>query len=178
MKRVWLALPLLLFLGLGMVLYRGLYLDPTTLPSALIGQPFPAFQLSSVEDDRPLRRDALLGRPALVNVWGTWCVACREEHPTLIRLAAAGVVIHGIDYKDDGAAAKAWLRSLGNPYRTNISDPQGSLGLDLGVYGAPETFLIDAQGVIRYKHVGILDEQVWRDELAPRYQALLTGERP
>lgn len=178
MKRVWLALPLLVFLGLGVVLYRGLYLDPTTLPSALIGQPFPDFQLSSVQDGRPLGREVLLGRPALVNVWGTWCVACREEHPTLTRLAAAGVVIHGVNYKDDNAAAKAWLHGLGNPYQINISDPQGSLGLDLGVYGAPETFLIDAQGVIRYKHVGILDEQVWRDQLAPRYQALVAGEQP
>ncbi|WP_263263960.1 DsbE family thiol:disulfide interchange protein [Pseudomonas sp. RIT-PI-S] len=173
MTRAWLAIPLVLFVGLAAVLYRGLYLDPAELPSALIGKPFPAFALTAVEDGRPLGRSALLGAPALVNVWGTWCVACRDEHPTLARLAAQGVLIHGINYKDDTVAANRWLVQLSNPYRVNVSDAQGTLGLDLGVYGAPETFLIDAQGIIRYKHVGIVDEQVWRDELAPRYQALL-----
>lgn len=178
MKRAWLALPLVLFVGLAVLLYRGLYLDPAELPSALIGQPFPAFALTSLDDGAPLGRQALLGKPALVNVWGTWCVACRDEHPTLARLAEQGVVIHGINYKDDSAAARRWLRQLHNPYQVNVSDPQGTLGLDLGVYGAPETFLIDAQGVVRYKHVGIVDEQVWQRELAPRYQALLGQEAP
>lgn len=178
MKRAWLAVPLLLFIGLAVVLYRGLYLDPSELPSALIGKPFPTFELPALEDGRPLRRDALLGQPALVNVWGTWCVACRDEHPTLARLAEQGVIIHGINYKDDAIAANRWLRQLHNPYRVNVSDPQGTLGLDLGVYGAPETFLIDAQGVIRYKHVGIVSDQVWRDEIAPRYQALREEGRP
>lgn len=178
MKRAWLAVPLLLFIGLAVVLYRGLYLDPSELPSALIGKPFPAFDLPALEDGRPLNRNALLGQPALVNVWGTWCVACRDEHPTLARLAEQGVIIHGINYKDDTPAANRWLRQLHNPYQVNVSDPQGTLGLDLGVYGAPETFLIDAQGVIRYKHVGIVSDEVWRDEIAPRYQALREEGRP
>ncbi|WP_225772825.1 DsbE family thiol:disulfide interchange protein [Pseudomonas sp. Marseille-Q5115] len=178
MKRAWLAVPLLLFIGLAVVLYRGLYLDPSELPSALIGKPFPAFDLPALEDGRPLNRNALLGQPALVNVWGTWCVACRDEHPILARLAGQGVIIHGINYKDDTTAANRWLRQLHNPYQVNVSDPQGTLGLDLGVYGAPETFLIDAQGVIRYKHVGIVSDEVWRDEIAPRYQALREEGRP
>jgi cytochrome c biogenesis protein CcmG/thiol:disulfide interchange protein DsbE len=178
MKRWLLVVPLVVFLGLALVLYRGLYLDPAELPSALIGQPFPDFALKAVEDGRALDRSALTGAPALVNVWGTWCTACRDEHPTLARLAAQGVLIHGINYKDDARAANLWLQQLRNPYRVNVSDPQGTLGLDLGVYGAPETFLIDAQGVIRYKHVGIVDDHVWRDELAPRYQALVGGSPP
>jgi cytochrome c biogenesis protein CcmG/thiol:disulfide interchange protein DsbE len=177
MKRRWLAIPLLLFVGMAAMLYRGLYLNPAELPSALIGKPFPAFALTSLSG-QPLGREALLGTPALINVWGTWCVACRDEHPTLARLAEQGVVIHGINYKDDTTAANQWLRTLHNPYRVNVSDPQGTLGLDLGVYGAPETFLIDAQGVIRYKHVGIVDDQVWQRELAPRYQALVSEQAP
>lgn len=177
MNRRWLAVPLLLFVGMAAMLYRGLYLDPAELPSALIGKPFPAFALTSLSG-QPLGREAFLGRPALVNVWGTWCAACRKEHPTLARLARQGVVIHGINYKDDTTAATQWLRTLHNPYQVNVSDPQGTLGLDLGVYGAPETFLIDAQGVIRYKHVGIVDDHVWQRELAPRYQALVSEPAP
>lgn len=178
MKRWLLAMPLLAFLGLAVVLYRGLYLDPTELPSALIGKPFPAFSLAALDDGRLLGRGALLGTPALVNVWGTWCVACRAEHPVLERLAEQGVVIHGINYKDNAQAAQRWLRELHNPYTLNISDPEGTLGLDLGVYGAPETFLIDAKGNIVYKHVGIVNDQIWRDELAPRYQALKDDPAP
>jgi cytochrome c biogenesis protein CcmG/thiol:disulfide interchange protein DsbE len=90
----------------------------------------------------------------------------------LNRLAEAGVVIHGVNYKDDSEAARKWLKDYLDPYQVNVADPQGSLGINLGVYGAPETFLIDAQGIIRHKYVGAIDERVWRNELAPRYQAL------
>ena len=178
MKRWFMVLPLVLFLGVAALLYRGLYLDPAELPSALIGKPFPAFSLPAVQGERMLSRADLLGKPALVNVWGTWCVACRVEHPVLTRLAQQGVLIYGVNYKDVNADALKWLKEFHDPYRLNIRDQEGSLGLDLGVYGAPETFLIDAQGVIRYKHVGVIDDAVWREKLAARSQQLVDEARP
>lgn len=178
MKRWILLLPLVVFLGLSALLFRGLFLDPAALPSALIGKPFPEFSLRAVNGDKVLTRQDLLGRPALVNVWATWCVACRVEHPVLNRLAQQGVVIHGINYKDTNAEAQKWLKDFHNPYQLNLRDDDGSLGLNLGVYGAPETFLIDAKGIIRHKFVGVIDDQVWREQLAGRYQALVDEARP
>ncbi|KTT35838.1 thiol:disulfide interchange protein [Pseudomonas oryzihabitans] len=174
-RRLLLCLPLLAFLVLAGFLYRGLYRDPQVLPSALVGQPFPAFSQPGVVDERLFSRQDLLGRPALVNVWGTWCVACREEHPLLNRLKAQGVVIHGVNYKDDNASARRWLAEFHDPYQLDIRDDEGRLGLDLGVYGAPETFLIDAQGIVRYRHVGVVDQRVWDEELGPRYRALVAA---
>jgi cytochrome c biogenesis protein CcmG/thiol:disulfide interchange protein DsbE len=172
MKRLILVLPLLAFLAIAVFLYRGLFLDPAELPSALIGKPFPAFSLPSVTGERTLTEADLKGKPALVNVWGTWCVSCRVEHPVLNKLAQMGVTIYGVNYKDDNAAALKWLKEFHNPYQLDIRDEQGSLGLDLGVYGAPETFLIDKDGIIRHKFVGVIDEVVWREQLAPLYQSL------
>ncbi len=170
-------LPLAIFLIVAVFLYRGLFLNPSELPSALIGKPFPAFTLPSVKAGEPAITQAdLLGKPALVNVWGTWCVACKVEHPVLNKLASQGVVIHGINYKDDTAAARDWLRDFHDPYQLNISDVDGSLGLDLGVYGAPETFLIDHNGIIRHKYVGVIDERVWQQEIAPLYQAMVDDQ--
>ncbi|WP_426142087.1 DsbE family thiol:disulfide interchange protein [Pseudomonas sp. DWP3-1-2] len=173
MKRWVLLLPLAIFLGVAVFLYRGLYLDPAELPSALIGKPFPEFSLPQVESDKVLTRADLLGKPALVNVWGTWCVACRVEHPVLNKLAQQGVVIYGVNYKDVNADALKWLKDFHNPYQLNIRDEEGSLGLNLGVYGAPETFLIDSKGIIRHKYVGVIDETVWREQLAGLYQGLV-----
>lgn len=179
MKRALLLLPLAAFLLLLVFLFKGLYLDNENLPSVLIGKPFPEFQLPSVEEGQAdIGTADLKGQPSLVNVWATWCVACRVEHPVLNKLAEQGVVIHGVNYKDDNDAARKWLRDLHNPYQLNISDPQGRLGLDLGVYGAPETFLVDAEGIIRYKFIGVIDERVWQSELAPRYQALVEEAQP
>ena len=159
MKRLLLLLPLLVFLGVALFLYRGLFLDPSELPSALIGKPFPAFSLPALDDPaRTLSEADLKGKPALVNVWATWCPSCRHEHPVLNKLAEAGVVIHGVNYKDQRAPAQKWLRELHNPYRLNIEDAKGSLGLDLGVYGAPETFFVDADGLVRYRHFGPLTD--------------------
>lgn len=174
MKRLLMLLPLAVFLIVAVFLYRGLFLDPSELPSALINKPMPAFSLPSVEDPQRMISDAdLKGKPALVNVWATWCVACKVEHPVLNKLAAQGVTIHGVNYKDDNAEAQKWLREFHDPYQLNIRDEQGSLGLDLGVYGAPETFIIDKQGVIRHKFVGVISEQVWREQLAALYQELV-----
>lgn len=195
MRRLYLILPLLLFVGLAGFFFMTLLnkqrqneeliasgMQPSnslTLPSALIGKPFPPFTLPSVEDpSQMLTTDDLIGRPALVNVWATWCVACRVEHPVLNKLSAQGVVIHGVNYKDENASAQKWLKEFHDPYQLNISDAEGRLGLDLGVYGAPETFLIDGEGVIRYKFIGVVDERIWERELQPRYQALLDGAQP
>ncbi|MGV8919891.1 MAG: DsbE family thiol:disulfide interchange protein [Pseudomonas sp.] len=173
MKRWVLLIPLALFLGLAAFLYRGLYLDPAELPSAMIGKPFPAFSLPDVQNGKVITQADLLGKPALVNVWGTWCISCRVEHPVLNKLAQQGVVIYGINYKDVNADAIKWLTEFHNPYQINISDAAGNLGLNLGVYGAPETFLIDRKGVIRYKHVGVIDDTVWHEQLASLYQGLV-----
>jgi len=177
MKRWIMVLPLAVFLLVAVFLYRGLFLDPTELPSAMIGKPFPAFSLQSV-DGKPLTQADLIGKPALVNVWATWCPSCKVEHPYLNKLAEQGVVIHGVNYKDDNAAALKWLAEFHNPYQLDIRDEQGSLGLDLGVYGAPETFVIDAKGIIRFKHVGVVDATVWREQLAPLYQGLVDEAKP
>ncbi len=159
------VLPLVIFLMIVGFLAAGLYRDPRLVPSPLIGKPAPAFSLSALRDaDRQLTLADLKGQPVLLNVWATWCAACRAEHPLLMELAhRREIAIYGLNYRDDRKAAIAWLGQLGDPYRANIYDPQGILALDLGVYGAPETFVLDAQGIITYKHVGVLTPDVWRD---------------
>lgn len=166
-RRWILLLPLFLFLVLGGFLLRGLQLDPKALPSALIDQPLPGFDLPVLGQEQRVKRDDVIGDVALFNVWATWCVSCRVEHPFLTELAERGVPIYGINYKDVDAQALSWLQELGDPYRLSIVDAEGSLGLDLGVYGAPETYVVDADGIIRYRFVGVVDERVWRDILQP-----------
>ena len=178
MRRWLMLVPLAVFLGMAWFLYRGLYLDPTELPSAMIDKPFPAFSLPSVEGDKTLTEADLKGKPALVNVWATWCISSRVEHPVLTKLADQGVLIYGVNYKDVNEDAKKWLKDFHNPYQLDINDADGSLGLNLGVYGAPETFLIDSKGIIRHKFVGVIDETVWREQLAGKYQALVDEAKP
>lgn len=173
--RLKLFLPLLLFVVLAGFLFRGLSLDPRELPSALIDKPFPAFRLAALEDGRELTRESVTGRAALFNVWATWCISCRVEHPYLEQLAGEGIPIYGVNYKDNDEAARRWLADLGDPYVLNIVDREGTLGLDLGVYGAPETYLVDAAGVIRYRHVGVIDERVWRSTLEPLWREITAG---
>ena len=170
--RLKLFIPLILFGVMALFLFRGLGLDPRELPSALIDRPLPEFSLPSLGGDRMLTRADIAGQVALVNVWATWCSSCRVEHPYLQQLADQGVTIFGVNYKDEAAAARRWLDQLGDPYQLNIVDKQGTLGLDLGVYGAPETYLVDAGGVIRYRHVGVVDDRVWRSILQPLYAEL------
>lgn len=176
MGRLKLFIPLGLFLGLTLLLMRGLQLDPQALPSALIDQPFPEFSLPMLGREQVANRQQVTGDVALVNVWATWCVSCRVEHPFLTQLALGGVPIYGINLKDVDAKALAWLAELGDPYRFSIVDEEGSLGLDLGVYGAPETYVIDRQGIIRYRHVGVVNEQVWVQVLEPIMREL-KGDR-
>ncbi|EBP0383279.1 DsbE family thiol:disulfide interchange protein, partial [Salmonella enterica] len=128
-----------------------------------------AFRLESLETPGQYYQAEVLtqGKPVLLNVWATWCPTCRAEHQYLNRLAAQGIRVVGLNYKDDREKAVAWLKELGNPYALSLSDSDGMLGLDLGVYGAPETFLIDGRGIIRYRHAGDLNARVWESELKP-----------
>lgn len=170
-------LPLLLFVALAALLLSRNGSDPSYLPSARLGQPVPAFSLPSLDDpQRQLDAGLFKGQVTLLNVWATWCVSCLVEHPVLMELAEAGVPIVGVNYKDEREAALTYLQNNGNPFRAVIADSQGSLGIDLGVYGAPETYLIDREGRIRYRSVGVIDNKAWTDELKPRYDALVAGK--
>lgn len=170
MPRWLLFVPFLLFFALAAFLLRGLSLDPKALPSALIDRPLPAFDLPRLGSDDTVTSADVVGEVSLLNVWATWCISCRVEHPYLQKLAREeGVPIYGINYKDSDAEALRWLTETGDPYRFSIADRAGTLGVDLGVYGAPETYLLDAQGVIRYRHVGVIDDRVWRTVLKPLY---------
>jgi len=176
-SRASLFVPLAAFVVIAGLLYAGFSLnDPHVLPSALIGKPFPAFDLPALGagGDSTQRYSATDVRgPALVNVWATWCPTCRAEHEELLRIhRETGLPIIGVNYKDDPAQARDWLQRLGNPYAFNIVDATGSLGVDLGVYGAPETFLVDASGTIVYKRVGDVNRVVWEREIKPRIDAL------
>ena len=160
--------PIAIFAVIASFLVFGLSNDPTHLPSAVIGKKLPEFQLIDVADDSKLiTDDDLKGQYALLNFWGTWCQACHVEHPMLLELAEQGVVIYGVDYKDELTPAKRWLTELGNPYQRVIFDPRGSLGFDMGVTGAPETFLIDPQGFVLHRYQGALDWNVWNTQFVP-----------
>jgi cytochrome c biogenesis protein CcmG/thiol:disulfide interchange protein DsbE len=167
--------PFALFLVLSVFLFKGLERDPTELPSALIGEAFPEFFLPQLLDPQSMRsRDDFTGQVVLVNVWATWCFACRIEHPMLNDLAEQGVKIVGLNYKDQRSDATKWLEERGNPYLFNIFDAEGSLGFDLGVYGAPETYLVDAEGIVRQRRVGVVDQRVWDEQFRDLYQQLLS----
>jgi cytochrome c biogenesis protein CcmG/thiol:disulfide interchange protein DsbE len=176
MARLKLFVPLIIVVAMGLMFFAVLMdedYDPQALPSALIDKPLPAFDLPMLMQAGKISNDDLVGEVALLNVWATWCVSCRVEHPYLNQLAETqGLTIYGINYKDSSVDARRWLADLGNPYRRNIVDADGRLGLDLGVYGAPETYLIDKRGVIRFKHVGIVNERLWNEKLASIVQQL------
>ncbi|ASK33505.1 DsbE family thiol:disulfide interchange protein [Alcanivorax sp. N3-2A] len=164
---LWIFLPLIAFVALAILLASGLGRDPELLPSALAGKPVPDFSLPSLVSERTLSNQDLTGRWQLLNVWATWCPTCHIEHPYLLELAARGVPIVGLNYKDEDSAARDYLAELGNPFTEVIVDKDGQLGLDLGVYGAPETFLINPQGEIVLRQVGDMNERVWQEKFAP-----------
>jgi len=167
-QRLFLFIPIAIFAVLVVLFWRGLSLDPNDMPSALLNKPVPKFSLPRLENPQELRNESLLhGKVTLLNVWGTWCVTCREEHAFLNQLQNKGIHIIGIDYKDITADAQRWIAELGNPYDDIIVDEEGRLGLDLGVFGAPETYVVDKQGIIRYKHIGDLNQKVWDETIQP-----------
>lgn len=174
------VIPIALFAVLGALLGYAIYemqrgeYSPRTIPSPLVGKPLPDFTLPTVADPtRQLGPRQLRGRVYLLNVWASWCAACRDEHPLLNELARGKTVtLIGLNHKDRREDALAWLKQLGNPYETSLSDLDGRLGIELGVYGVPETFVIDQDGVIRYKHIGPLTPAVLEQKLLPLVKQL------
>ena len=167
-------LPLGVFLLLALFLALGLKLDPREVPSPLVDKPAPSFAAPALaRPNEQIQRDALLGKVWVLNVWASWCVACRDEHPVLVDFAKrAGVPIYGLNYKDQRADALGWLNQFGNPYADSVFDGDGRIGIDYGVYGVPETFVIDRQGTIRLKHIGPVTPEVLRDKIEPMLKKL------
>ena len=174
MNKVIRFIPLILFIVLAVVLYRGLFLNPQAMPSALVGKVMPEFTLQDLHDPNiSLTKADLTGELHLINVWATWCPSCRYEHPYFLELAKSKrFKLYGLNYKDEREAAKQWLEKLGDPYLFSIFDPLGKLGMDLGVYAAPETFVIDHQGIIRKRYAGPIDANVWQKEFEPLIQVI------
>jgi cytochrome c biogenesis protein CcmG/thiol:disulfide interchange protein DsbE len=169
-----LLIPLVVFVGLCAFLLVGLWRDPREVPSPLIGKPAPAFTLAQLHDpSKTLGPADLAGQVWLLNVWASWCVSCREEHPLLVELGKSKLVpIVGLDYKDESAAGKRWLAQNGDPYTVSVVDRDGRVGIDWGVYGVPETFVVDKAGVIRYKQIGPITAEALQKKILPLIREL------
>jgi len=173
MNKIIRFLPLVLVIALGVVLYRGLSLNPQDMPSALVGKAMPDFALSTLNDaNKTVTKADLVGDIVLLNVWATWCPTCKYEHPFLLELATdpkfkAQVSLYGVNYKDERLPGQKWLTNYQDPFKFSIFDDEGLLGVKLGVFGAPETFVIDHHGIIRKRFAGALDIRVWRKEFEP-----------
>ncbi|MFN2532302.1 MAG: DsbE family thiol:disulfide interchange protein [Pyrinomonadaceae bacterium] len=167
-------IPLVLFAILVVFLAIGLGRDPHEVPSPLINKAAPAFQLPQLRDpSKTFSAQDMRGKVSLLNVWASWCVSCREEHPLLLEYARSGAVpIYGLNYKDRRQDALSWLGDLGDPYVLSVSDVEGRVGIDYGVYGAPETYLIDRDGIIRFKQIGPLTPDVWDKKILPLVKEL------
>jgi cytochrome c biogenesis protein CcmG, thiol:disulfide interchange protein DsbE len=174
MKSLKFILPLAVFGVLVVFLWRGLSLNPREIPSPLIGKPAPQFALPQLgQAGTTIKRDDLLGKVWVLNVWASWCAPCREEHPVVVAFAKrSSVPVYGLNYKDQPTAANTWLAQLGNPYAATLVDADGKAGIDWGVYGVPETFVIDKAGIIRMKHIGVLTEEAVRTKLEPLVKEL------
>jgi cytochrome c biogenesis protein CcmG, thiol:disulfide interchange protein DsbE len=174
MKGLRFAIPLAAFVVLAGFLAVGLNLDPHEVPSPLIGKPAPTFALTRLDDGaKTIRRDDMLGKVWILNVWASWCVACREEHPHLLDFARTKrVPLLGLNYKDTRRDGLAWLARLGDPYDASLFDGDGRVGIDFGVYGVPETFVIDKQGVVRFKQIGPVTPDVLKTRIVPLLEQL------
>jgi cytochrome c biogenesis protein CcmG/thiol:disulfide interchange protein DsbE len=167
-------LPLAIFVVLAGFMWKGLSLNPRDVPSPLVGKPAPQFELSQLHQaEQMISRDSNLGKVWLLNVWASWCVACRAEHEYVGRLAQMNLVkVIGLNYKDKPVDAKNWLRELGDPYTASLMDQDGRVGIDWGVYGVPETFIVDKNGTIRYKYIGPINQEVLDTEIVPLLREL------
>lgn len=171
-------LPLIIFVALALAFLVQLNRnaqgdDPKALESKLVGKPVPTAQLTDLFSNKNYNNSLFQqGKPILLNVWATWCPTCYMEHQYLNYLSKSGVTIVGLDYKDDSQKAIRWLNDLGNPYQVTLKDEKGSFAFDLGVYGAPETFIVDGNGIIHYRYAGDVNEQVWQQKLKPIYDKL------
>ncbi len=166
----WRIVPLVVFVGACFFLARGLQLEPQKIPLAQINRPLPAFRIPVLgEKSEWLSAKDFAGTVILLNVWASWCSACAEEQLFLRQLQQEGIPIYGLNYKDHPEAALEWLIEWGNPYQRIGRDLLGQTAINLGVYGAPETFLVDKLGIIRYRHVGVIDKQAWEQTLRPLY---------
>ena len=174
MKTLRFLIPLALFGVLAVFLALGLNLDPREVPSPLIGKPAPKFALTRLDNaNQTVRREDLLGKVWILNVWASWCVACRDEHPHLVAFSRAKrVSLYGLNYKDTRADGQQWLARFGNPYDASLFDQDGRVGIDWGVYGVPETFVVDREGVIRFKHIGALTPEIIRSRIEPLLRQL------
>jgi len=174
MRYLKFLVPLGIFLGLVLFLGAGLKLDPREVPSPLIGKPAPAFALTRMDNpEQTIRREDMLGKVWMLNVWASWCVACREEHPLVVEFSRLKLLpIYGLNYKDTRVEGMKWVSRFGNPYDASLFDQDGRVGIDFGVYGVPETFIMDRQGVIRYKHIGPLTPDVLRSTIEPLVRQL------
>jgi cytochrome c biogenesis protein CcmG/thiol:disulfide interchange protein DsbE len=167
-------IPLFLFIGIALILWRGLSQHPSQVPSPLINKPAPTFHLPSLFNEKiTTSLDDFKGSVRLLNVWASWCYACAEEHDFLLELSHNhDFILYGFNYKDTRNAATTWLEQHGNPYQTVAMDASGEAAIDWGVYGAPETFVIDKKGIIRYKQIGPITADVWEHELKPLIDTL------
>ncbi|MDF1646330.1 MAG: DsbE family thiol:disulfide interchange protein [Legionellaceae bacterium] len=175
MKRylTWGLLPICFFGILAVFFWRGLSLNPQHLPSVRLDQKLPAFEMPLLGDKTHLfSSEHMQGHPAILHVFASWCDVCAEEQVFLLKLAEQGVPLYGLNYKDDPFDAMHWLQTWGNPYRLIGMDRDGHTGIDLGVYGTPETFLVDSNGFIRYRHVGIVNAAIWEHILLPKWETL------
>lgn len=168
------VVPLVVFAVIVVFLGLGLNRDPKLVPSPLINKPAPGFALPTLDDPgQRMSRSDMLGKVWLFNVWASWCVSCREEHPLLVELSKTHIVpIYGLNYKDDRKDARQWLSNWGNPYQQVVQDTDGKVGIDYGVYGVPETYVIDKQGIIRYKQIGPLTVDVLKNTILPMVREL------
>ncbi len=174
MKRFWFLIPLAAFFALAAILAKGLKLDPHEVPSPLIGKAAPTFALARLDDaTKTVRLEDMRGKVWILNAWASWCAPCREEHPVLVDFSKKHLApIYGLDYKDQRANATALLTQLGDPYEASMFDDEGRVGIDYGITGVPETFVIDQQGVIRLKHVGPLTADVIATQIEPLIEQL------
>lgn len=173
-KKIRLLLPLLFFLAVLILLWRGLSLHPNQIPSPLIGKAAPNFTLPRLLPPPTFTsKKDFLGHVTLVNVWATWCEACAEEHALLLQIAhQPEIFLYGLNYKDNPALAKKWLAQWGNPYRIVAVDQTGDVAIDWGVYGTPETFVLDKKGILRYKQIGPITAEIWATTLQPLIKQL------